>query len=100
MAEKKTASRKTPAKKKPASSGRSKKNVPEKKQESVLGLYRREILGGVCVLIALLVVLSGLDHSSFLYKFFTGFVGKIGMYILPIGLVLCAIALFTHGWRQ
>ena len=100
MAEKKTAKRKAPAKKKSAASGKSsKKPVQEQKQESVLGLYRREIFGGVCVLIALLVVLSGLDKSSFLYKFFTGFVGQIGMYILPIGLILCAIALFTHGGR-
>ncbi len=104
MADNKTAKRKTPAKtpakKKPSSSGKSKKAAPAaRKQESVLGLYRREILGGVCVLIALLVVLSGLDRNSFLYRFFTGFVGKIGTYFLPIGLVLCAIALFTHGGR-
>ncbi len=99
MAEKKTANRKAPAKKKATASGKAKKPVQEQKQENVLGLYRREIFGGVCVLIALLVVLSSLDKSSFLYRFFTGFVGQIGIYILPIGLILCAIALFTHGGR-
>ena len=99
MAEKKTANRKAPAKKKTSASGKTKSTARPKNQESMLRLYRREIMGGVCLLIALLVVLSGLDRGSFLYKLFTGFVGQLGMYMLPIALVLCAIALFTHGGR-
>ena len=71
----------------------------ELKQESVLVHFKREIWGGVCGLLALLVILSGLDKTSALARFFMGMVGKVGLVVLPIGLVLCAIALFFHGGK-
>ena len=69
------------------------------RQESVLTHFKREIWGGVCVLLAGLVVLSGLDKSSALARFFMGMFGQVGLIILPIGLILCAIALFFHGGK-
>ena len=79
------------------------KKIPAKQQplreESVLRHFRREIWGGVCAVLALLILLSGLDKSSALARFFMGMGGRVGLIVLPIGLILCAIALFSHGER-
>ena len=69
------------------------------REESVFHQFRREIWGGVCGLLAVLVILSALDKSSFLARFFMGMTGQIGLVVLPIGLALCAIALIFHGER-
>ena len=69
------------------------------RQESVFSQFRREIWGGVCALLALLVILSSLDKSSALARFFMGLCGQIGLIVLPIGLLLCALALFFHGGK-
>ncbi len=69
------------------------------RQESVLAHFKREIWGGVCVLLALLVILSGLDKSSALARFFMGLFGQSGLIFLPIGLALCAVALIFHGGK-
>lgn len=87
-------------KKAPAKGGtkKSTKQQPLRKQ-SVLSQFKREIWGGVCALLALLVILSGLDKTSALARFFMGIVGQAGLIALPFGLILCAIALFWHGDR-
>ena len=81
----------------------SKKKTPSKQQPlrepSVFSEFRKEVWGGVCLILALLILLSGLDKNSALARFFMGMVGQIGLIILPLGLVLCAIALFFHGGK-
>ena len=68
-------------------------------QESVLHIYRREIWGAVCLVIALLIFFSSFDKSSAIAKLFMGLVGEVGLYVLPVGLVLCFITLMFHGGR-
>ena len=69
------------------------------REESIFSKFRREIWGGVCVLLALLVILSSFSRGSVLGKFFLGMVGQVGLYVLPIGLILCAVALIFHGGK-
>ena len=88
---------------KKSSAGHGRKKAPSKqqplRQQSVLSQFRREIWGGVCGLLALLIILSGLDKSSALARFFMGISGHVGLVVLPMGLVLCAVALFFHGGK-
>ena len=93
----------TTSKKHTKQSGRSNggaKHSAQKKQRresEIISAFRKEIWGGVCFLLALLILLSGLDEQSTLAIFFMGMVGHIGLVVLPIGLLLCVIALFFHG---
>ena len=85
-----------------ASNGSSKNAVAKQKQRrdpGILSEFRKELWGGVCVLLALLILLSGLDKESVLARFFMGMVGHVGLVILPLSLILCAIALFLHGGK-
>ena len=85
-----------------ASNGSSKNAAAKQKQRSdpgILSEFRKELWGGVCVLLALLILLSGLDKESVLARFFMGMVGHVGLVILPLSLILCAIALFFHGGK-
>ncbi len=93
MAKKKNAKKRSSAK---AASGKSVKQQPLR-EESVFTHFKREIWGGVFALLALIVILSGLDKTSALARFFMGMTGRVGLIVLPIGLILCAIALFFHG---
>lgn len=82
-----------------ASNGSSKNAAAKQKQRrdpGILSEFRKELWGGVCVLLALLILLSGLDKESVLARFFMGMVGHVGLVILPLSLILCAIALFFH----
>ena len=94
------ASNKTTKKSSPKSA---KKKAPARqqplRQESVLSHFRREIWGGVCGLLALLIILSSLDKTSALARFFMGISGRVGLVVLPMGLVLCAVALIFHGGK-
>ena len=88
--------------KKQTAKGGAKRSAPKQqplRQESVLSQFKREIWGGVCALLALIVILSSLDKSSALARFFMGMVGQVGLIVLPIGLILCAVALFFHGGK-
>ncbi len=69
------------------------------REQSVLSHFKKEIWGGVCVLLALLVILSSMAKDSALARFFMGMTGQVGLIVLPIGLILCAIALFAHGGK-
>ncbi len=94
------ASKKKP--KKTAAKGGTKRAAQKRqplREQSVFSQFKREIWGGICALLALLIILSSLDKSSALAHFFMGMVGRIGLIVLPIGLVLCAIALFFHGGK-
>ena len=94
------ASNKKKNKKRSAAKGGAKRSASRQtpmREQSVFSQFRKEIWGGVCVLLALLVILSGLDKQSALARFFMGMVGQTGLIVLPIGLILCAIALFFHG---
>lgn len=85
-----------------ASNGSSKNAAAKLKQRrdpGILSEFRKELWGGVCVLLALLILLSGLDKESVLARFFMGMVGHVGLVILPLSLILCAIALFFHGGK-
>lgn len=85
-----------------ASNGSSKNAAAKQKQRrdpGILSEFRKELWGGVCVLLALLILLSGLDKESVLARFFMGMVGHVGLVILPLSLILCAIALFFHGGK-
>ena len=85
-----------------ASNGSSKNAAAKQKQRrdpGILSEFRKELWGGVCVLLALLILLSGLDKESVLARFFMGMVGHVGLVILPLSLILCAIALFVHGGK-
>ena len=48
-------------------------------QESVLSHFKKEIWGVACGLLALLVILSSLDKTSFLARLFMGLVGDGGL---------------------
>ena len=98
MASKTTTKKKSGKKASSASKKQSAKQLPLKKERSI-SRFKREIWGVVCGLLAILVLVSNLDKGSFLSRFFMGLVGKIGVYVLPIGLVLCAVALLFHGNR-
>ena len=91
------------SKKKGASAGKQTRKPAGKqtalREESVLSHFRREIWGGVCGLLALIILLCSFARSSALGQFFMGLAGKVGLYVLPIGLVLCAIALLFHGGK-
>ncbi len=82
--------------KKPAA----KKNAQTRlRDESIFSHFRREIWGVVCILLAVLVLLSGFARQSALGQLFMGLVGRTGLIVLPIGLLLCAVALLFHGDR-
>lgn len=70
------------------------------REQSVFAHFKKEIWGIACALLAILVVLSGLDRDSVMARFFLGLVGEIGLFVLPVGLVLCAIALIANGGRS
>ena len=93
----------TKSKKKGSGGGSRKKTSAAKqaplRQTSIFSHFRREIWGGVCVVLALLVVLSSFSQKSAMGQFFMGLVGKVGLYVLPIGLLLCAVALLFHGGK-
>ena len=96
MATKKAPSKgKSAARKKAATKKTQSKAVP--KGEGLFYQFRREIMGALCLLLALLIFLSSLDKTSALAKLFMGLVGETGLYVLPLGLVLCSVALFSHG---
>ena len=98
MATKKAPSKgKSAAKKKAAPKKTQSKAAP--KGEGLFYQFRREIMGALCLLLALLIFLSSLDKTSALAKLFMGLVGETGLYVLPLGLVLCSVALFSHGDR-
>ena len=69
------------------------------KEQSVFSQFRREMWGVACGILALMIIISSLDKSGFLARFFMGMVGKVGLYVLPIGLAFCAVALLFHGNR-
>jgi S-DNA-T family DNA segregation ATPase FtsK/SpoIIIE len=83
------------------SRGSAKRSAPkqQRRDPGITAEFRKEIWGGVCAILALLILLSGLDKESALARFFMGMVGRVGLIVLPIGLVLCAIALFFHGGK-
>ena len=68
-------------------------------EESVFAHFHREIWGAVCLILAILVILSSFSRNSAMARIFTGMTGQAGLYVLPIGLILCAIALLFHGNR-
>lgn len=71
----------------------------QRQEPGILSEFRKEVWGGICVITALLILLSGLDKESALARFFMGMVGHVGLVVFPIGLILCAIALFFHGGK-
>ena len=72
---------------------------PQRREPGIFSEFRKESWGAVCLLLALLILLSGMEKQSALARFFMGMVGQIGLIVLPIGLILCAIALFAHGGK-
>ena len=95
MAKQKTKSASKKGKK--ASSGL--KAAPTRAEKTAGGHLSRELWGILCLILALLVILSSFARSSAMARLFTGLTGQIGLYVLPIGLILCAIALMFHGNR-
>ena len=95
---KKNKKKQTPAKSggKASSAGTTRSGA---KEQSVFSHFKKEIWGVACGILALMVLLSSLDKSSFLARLFMGLVGDAGLYVLPVGLILCAIALLFHGDR-
>lgn len=88
--------------KKAGASGGAKKTASRQKplrEPGILSEFKKELWGGACVLLALLILLSGLDKASVLARFFMGMVGHVGLVVLPLSLILCAIALFFHGGK-
>lgn len=70
------------------------------REQGVFAHFKKEIWGIACALLAILVVLSGLDRDSVMARFFLGLVGEIGLFVFPVGLVLCAIALIANAGRS
>ena len=93
------ATKATKTKKKTAKQPARKPKQQPLREAGILSSFKKEIWGGVCVLLALLILLSGLDKTSVMARFFMGMVGKTGLIVLPIGLLFCALALFFHGDR-
>ena len=71
----------------------------QRREPGILSEFRKEVWGGACVIMAVLILLSGFDKESALARFFMGMVGHVGLVVFPIGLLLCAIALFFHGGK-
>ena len=84
-----------------ASSGKRKAPAAKTHQampkEAVVSQITKDLWGVGCLALAVLAALSWLDGASALSHFFSGLVGPVGQIALPIALLLCAIALLTHG---
>ena len=80
---------------------KNKKEKKETKQESrsILYTFRREICGAICAILAILVFLCAFEKTRLMARLLMGFIGDVGLYVLPIGLALCAIALLFHNKR-
>ncbi len=68
-------------------------------QESIFYKFRKEIWGIVCLILAVVILMSNYDRASILGTILSGLFGQIGLIVLPIGLVLCFITLTFHGNR-
>ena len=68
-------------------------------QESIFHKFRKEMWGVVCLLLALVILLSNFDRTSIIGSIFSGLFGQAGLVALPIGLILCFITLMFHGNR-
>ena len=95
----KTNSAKKGGGKKPAPARKKTKPAKKPDSEGIYAQFKREIWGGICVILAIIVILCALEKNSFLAKFFMGMLGDVSLYVLPIGLLLCAVALIFHGNR-
>ena len=52
-------------------------------EESVFAHFHREIWGAVCLILAILVILSSFSRNSAMARIFTGMTGQAGLYVLP-----------------
>ena len=94
-----TTKKKNKSAKKSNGGGKQSASKQQRRDPGVTAEFRKEIWGVICAVLALLILLSGLDKESALARFFMGMVGRVGLIVLPIGLILCAIALFFHGGK-
>lgn len=95
MAAKKRTTKKTTGRSRSTAQRRT--TAKKSQQESIFSKFRKEIWGVVCLLLAVVILLSGFDRGSIIARLFCGLFGEIGLTVLPIGLTLCFIALVFHG---
>lgn len=84
--------------------GAKKQNTASKKsvkqpEKSLYQQYCREIWGVICLLLAIVIIFSGFGRGNLISNFVKGLLGPVGLIVLPIGLILCFIALMFHGNR-
>ena len=71
----------------------------QKQEQSIFRKFYREIWGVLCLLLAIVVLLSGFAQDSVIARLFAGLFGRAGLILLPIGLILCFVALVFHRKR-
>ena len=94
-----TSKKKTKTNGKPKNAGKQSPSKRKQQEPGILSAFRKEIWGVACAVFALLILLSGMDKQSVLAKLFMGMVGHVGLVVLPLGLILCAVALLFHDGR-
>lgn len=78
-----------------------KKNTKTAKQpeKTLYQQYSKEIWGVLCLIVAVVIIFSGFGGDNLISNFVKGILGPVGLIILPIGLILCFIALMFHANR-
>lgn len=74
-----------------------KKQLPQEK--NLYQQFCKEIWGVLCLILAIVIVFSSFGEGNLISNLFKGLLGPIGLIFLPLGLVLCFIALMFHGGR-
>lgn len=74
-----------------------KKQLPQEK--NLYQQFCKEIWGVLCLILAIVIVFSSFGDGNLISNLFKGLLGPIGLIFLPLGLVLCFIALMFHGGR-
>ena len=83
-----------------ASDKKKKGSGKEQKQEkSLYQQFCKEIWGILCLILAIVIVFSSFGEDNLISRLFKGLLGPVSLIILPLGLVLCFIALVFHGGR-
>ncbi len=74
-----------------------KKQLPQEK--NLYQQFSKEIWGVLCLILAIVIVFSSFGDGNLISNLFKGLLGPIGLIFLPLGLVLCFVALMFHGGR-
>ena len=83
--------------KKKNNSGKGQKQAAQEK--NLYQQFCKEIWGILCLILAIVIVFSSFGDDNLISGLFKGLLGPVSLIFLPLGLVLCFIALVFHGGR-